>query len=81
MSHWIYELSGSPEAGSHQRIAGEAEPCKVVVFARVDRPVIVDGFVRESVDDLMMVARFRWVASGDPSIVMPELLRAAALSP
>jgi hypothetical protein len=63
------------------RIAGEAEPGKVVVFARAERPVIVDGFVRESVDDLMLVARFRWVAGGDPSTVMPELLRAAALSP
>ncbi|MFK0160564.1 hypothetical protein ACIQVL_30570 [Streptomyces sp. NPDC090499] len=81
MSHWIYELSGCPEAGCRHRIAGEAEPGKVVVFERVDRPVIVDGFVRESLDDLMMVARFRWVASGDLSTVMPELLRAAALSP
>ncbi|MEV5846478.1 hypothetical protein AB0M32_31370 [Streptomyces sp. NPDC051985] len=81
MSHWIYELSGFPEVGDHQRIAGEAEPGKVVVFERADGQVIVDGFVRESIDDLMMVARFRWVASGDFSTVMPELLRAAALSP
>ncbi|MFJ9710728.1 hypothetical protein [Streptomyces sp. NPDC101234] len=81
MSHWIYELLGCPEAGSHQQFAGETEPGRVLVFERVERPVIVDGFVRESVDDLMMVARFRWVASGDPSTVMPELLRAAALSP
>ncbi|MFF7987336.1 hypothetical protein ACFZDK_51105 [Streptomyces sp. NPDC007901] len=51
----------------HQRIVGETEPGKVVVFERADRPVIVDGFVRESVDDLMMVARFRRVAGGDPS--------------
>jgi hypothetical protein len=80
MSHWIYELSGSPEAGSHRRIAGEAEPGKVVVFERAGA-VIVDGFVRESVDELMLVARFRWVASGDPATVLPELLRAAALSP
>ncbi|MET9089725.1 hypothetical protein ABZX77_49090 [Streptomyces sp. NPDC004237] len=81
MSHWIYELSGSPEAEGHQRMAGEPEPGKVVVFERAEKPGIVDGFVRESVDDLMMVARFRWVAGGDPSVVMPELLRAAAISP
>lgn len=34
----------------------------------------MDGFVRESVDDLMMVARFRWVASRDLSTVGPAVL-------
>ncbi|MEU2715480.1 hypothetical protein [Streptomyces sp. NPDC007205] len=37
-------------------------------------PDLVDGFVRESVDELMTVARFRWVASGDPSTVGPAVL-------
>ncbi|GHJ99633.1 hypothetical protein SY2F82_14310 [Streptomyces sp. Y2F8-2] len=38
---------------------------------------IVDGFVRASVDEVMMVARFRWVAGGDPSMVAPMVLEAA----
>ncbi|MFB6783631.1 hypothetical protein ACFCX0_41635 [Streptomyces sp. NPDC056352] len=37
--------------------------------------------MRESVDDMMMVARFRWVASGDPSAVAPAVLQASGLLP
>lgn len=40
---------------------------------------IVDGFVREYVDDLMLAARFRWVASGDPSMVALAVLEASGL--
>jgi hypothetical protein len=81
MGHWVYEFSGCPDTGCYQQIANEAEPGEVVVRERVSGLGIVDGFVRESVDDVMMVAHFRWVASGDPSTVMPEMLRACGLSP
>lgn len=81
MGHWVYEFSGCPETGCSQQIAEEVEPGEVEVRERVGVPAMVDGFVRESVDDLMMVARFRWVASGDPSAVTPESVRASALSP
>ncbi|MGW0994305.1 hypothetical protein [Streptomyces sp. NPDC002520] len=78
MGHWVYEFSGCPDRGRYQQFA-QVEPREFVVCERVGGPVMVDGFVRESVDDLMMVARFRWVASGDTSAVMPELLRATGL--
>jgi hypothetical protein len=89
VGHWVYEFSGCPDTGCYQQIADEVEPDEVMVRERVGGLGIVDGFVRESVDDVMMVAHFRrvasgdpsWVASGDPSAVMPELLRASELSP
>ncbi|MGW2937997.1 hypothetical protein ACWDA7_40730 [Streptomyces sp. NPDC001156] len=81
MGHWVYEFSGCPDMGCYHQIADEVEPDEVVVRERVGGLGIVDGFVRESVDDVMMVAQFRWVASGDPSTVMPELQRASKLSP
>ncbi|MER5604148.1 hypothetical protein [Streptomyces sp. NPDC002265] len=31
--------------------------------------------------DMMMVARFQWVASGDPSTVAPAVLQACGLPP
>jgi hypothetical protein len=65
MGHWVYEFSGCPDTGSFQQIADELEPGEVVVRERVGGLAIVDGFVRESIDDVMMVARFRWVAGGD----------------
>ncbi|MGW3568707.1 hypothetical protein ACWDSL_33435 [Streptomyces sp. NPDC000941] len=81
MGHWIYEFKGCPDTGCYQQIANEVEPGEVAVRQRVASPGIVDGFVRESLDDVMMVAHFRWVATGDPSTVMPELLQACGLSP
>ena len=50
-----------------------------MVTERVGDLGIVDGFVRESVDELMLVARFRWVTSGDPSTVVPAVMAAAGL--
>ncbi|MGW2939374.1 hypothetical protein ACWDA7_48530 [Streptomyces sp. NPDC001156] len=81
MGHWVYTFSGCPDTGCYQQIANEVEPGEVMVLERVGSPGVVDGFVRESVDDVMMVTHFRWVASGDPSTVTPELLRACGLSP
>lgn len=81
MGHWVYEFAGCPDTGCYQQVADEMGPGEVVVRERVGGLRIVDGFVRESVDDVMMVARFRWVASGDPSTVMPEVLRACGPSP
>ncbi|MFB7595220.1 hypothetical protein [Streptomyces sp. NPDC056160] len=40
----------------------------------------MDGFACQSVDDLMMVARFRWVASGDLSTVGQALREHAGVS-
>ncbi|GAA3048547.1 hypothetical protein [Streptomyces glomeratus] len=77
MSHWVYEFLGCPDTGDYQQIMDEAEPGDVVFRERPDGLGILDGFVRESVDDVMMVARFRWVASGDPSTVAPAVTEAA----
>ncbi|MEU6010149.1 hypothetical protein [Streptomyces sp. NPDC047453] len=79
MSHWVYVFSGCPATGDYQQIADDQEPGDVVFRDRPGGLGIMDGFVRESVDDMMMVARFRWVASGDPSAVAPAVLQASAL--
>jgi hypothetical protein len=76
MGHWVYEFSGCPDTGDYQQTAAEDEPGDVVVHVRPGGLAIVDGFVRDRVDDMMMVARFRWVASGDPPTVVSALLRA-----
>lgn len=81
MGHWVYEFSGCPDTGRFQQIADAVEPGEVMVRERAGGLSIVDGFVRESVDNVMMVAHFRWVTSGNPSTVTPELLRASGLSP
>ncbi|MFD0134776.1 hypothetical protein ACFVIL_12510 [Streptomyces sp. NPDC127159] len=80
MSHWVYMFSGCPDIGSYQQITNEVEPGEVMVLERAARPGIVDGFVRDSVDDVMMVTHYRWVASGAPSTVMPEIRRTLGLS-
>ncbi|MFI6359523.1 hypothetical protein ACIBJF_44690 [Streptomyces sp. NPDC050743] len=81
MGHWVYVFSGCPDSGDYQQIADDEEPDHVVLRERLGGPCIVDGFVRESIDDLMMVARFRWVASGDPSVVAATVLHASGLAP
>lgn len=81
MGHWVYEFSGCPDSKDYQQITDDEEPGDVVLRERPGGLGIVDGFVRESVDDMMMVARFRWVASGAPSAVAPAVLRAAGLLP
>ncbi|MFF2205644.1 hypothetical protein [Streptomyces sp. NPDC058145] len=81
MGHWVYELSGCPDSGDHQQIADDQEPGDVVLRKRPGNPSVVDGFVRESIDDIMMIARFRWVACGDPSAVASGVLQASELPP
>ncbi|MEV8562011.1 hypothetical protein AB0478_37305 [Streptomyces sp. NPDC051917] len=77
MGHWVYEFSGCPDSWDYQQIADDQEPGDVVLRERPGGLGVVDGFVWESVDDMMMVARFRWVASGDPSVVAPAVLQAS----
>ncbi|WP_327241277.1 hypothetical protein [Streptomyces sp. NBC_01320] len=77
MGHWVYEFSGYPDSADYQQIMDDAEPGDVVLRERPDGLGIVDGSVRENVDDMMMMARFRWVASGDPSAVAPAALQAS----
>ncbi|MFF4963178.1 hypothetical protein [Streptomyces sp. NPDC001222] len=81
MNHWVYEFSGCPDSGDYQQLANEAEPGEILFRHCSGGLGIVDGFVRESIDDLTMVARFRWVASGDPSTVGPAVLRQAGARP
>ncbi|MGW4911871.1 hypothetical protein [Streptomyces sp. NPDC004270] len=81
MGHWVYEFLGRPGMRPYRQVADEVEPAEVVVCEGLGGQAVVDGFVRESVDVLMMVARFQWVVSGDLSTVTPELLRASGLSP
>ncbi|MFF9318095.1 hypothetical protein ACF1BP_36435 [Streptomyces sp. NPDC014735] len=81
MGHWVYEFSGCPDSGDYRQIADDEEPGDVVLRKRLGGLGIVDGFVRESVDDLMMVARFRWVVGGDASAVAPALLQASGVPP
>ncbi|OIJ95742.1 hypothetical protein BIV25_20045 [Streptomyces sp. MUSC 14] len=77
----MYEFSGCPDSGDYQQIADDEEPGDVVLRERPCGLRIVDGFVRESVDDMMMVARFRWVVSGDPSAVATAVLQASGRPP
>jgi hypothetical protein len=81
MGHWVYEFSGCPDAEDYQQIAIEDEPGDVVLRERPGGLGVLDGFVRESVDELMMVARFRWVATGDPPAVASALLKASLPPP
>ncbi|GAB2825297.1 hypothetical protein GCM10027073_63530 [Streptomyces chlorus] len=81
MGHWVYEFSGCPDSADYQQIADDEKPGDVVLRERQGGLGIVDGFVRESVDNMMMVARYRWVASGDPSTVAPAVLQASRLPP
>ncbi|MEU1695592.1 hypothetical protein [Streptomyces hirsutus] len=81
MGHWVYEFTGCPDSGDYQQIVDADEPGDVVLRERPRGLGIVDGFVRESVDDLMRVARFQWVTSGDPSTVAPAVLQVSGLSP
>ncbi|POX40382.1 hypothetical protein [Streptomyces sp. Ru72] len=76
MGHWVYEFVGCPDTGNYQQIANEEEPGEVIFRERPGGLGIVEGFVRDNVDELMMVARFRWVAGGDPSTVAPMVLEA-----
>ncbi|MFJ9760954.1 hypothetical protein [Streptomyces sp. NPDC101149] len=80
MGHWVYMFSGCPDTESHQQVTNEVEPGEVMVLERASSPGIVDGFVRDSVDDVMMVTHYRWVASGQPSTVMPEIMQTLGLS-
>ncbi|MGW1404165.1 hypothetical protein ACWCRF_37330 [Streptomyces sp. NPDC002405] len=59
MGHWVYEFSGCPDSADYQQITDDEKPGAVVLRERQGGLGIVDGFVRESVDDMMMVARFR----------------------
>ncbi|WP_146067889.1 hypothetical protein [Streptomyces sp. Ru72] len=73
----MYEFVGCPNTGDHQQIADEDEPGEVVFRERPGGLGIIDGFVHDSVDEVMIMARFRWVAGGDPSTVAPRVLEAA----
>ncbi|WP_189316113.1 hypothetical protein [Streptomyces brasiliensis] len=55
----MYEFSGCPGSADYWQITDDEEPGDVMLRERPSGLGIVDGFVRESVDDLMMVARFR----------------------
>ncbi|KUL47527.1 MULTISPECIES: hypothetical protein [Streptomyces] len=81
MGHWVYAFSGCPELDDQQHVGHEAEPGAAIVRKRPGDPGIVDGYVREGLDEVMMVARYRWVASGDPASVTPAVWRAAGAPP
>ncbi|MEU6654906.1 hypothetical protein ABZ904_37210 [Streptomyces sp. NPDC046900] len=81
MTHWVYAFAGCPDTGDFQESAGEEEPGEVVFRDRAGGFGVIDGFVRESVDGPMLVARYRWVASGDALAVAPAVLRAASELP
>ncbi|MCW7946707.1 hypothetical protein AAW14_33190 [Streptomyces hygroscopicus] len=81
MGDWVYEFAGCPETGDFQQIASEGEPGEVVFHGRPGSPGIVYGYVRDSIDHTMMVARYRWVASGDPTTVAPAVLQVSAELP
>ncbi|WP_433455622.1 hypothetical protein ACQPXS_46510 [Streptomyces sp. CA-142005] len=75
MGRWVYEFSGCPDSGGYRQIADDQEPGDVVLCERPGGLGVVAGFVRESVDDMMMVARLGWVACGDPSVVASAVLQ------
>ncbi|MGW5465498.1 hypothetical protein [Streptomyces sp. NPDC003996] len=71
MGHWVYEFSGCPDSWDSQQIADDQEPGDVVLRERPGGLGVVDGFVRESGDDMI---------SGDPSVVAPAVLQASGRS-
>ncbi|MDX3763084.1 hypothetical protein [Streptomyces sp. AK02-04a] len=81
MGHWVYVFSGRPDSGDYQQIADDEEPGHAVLRERQGGLCTVDGFVRESIGDLMKAAHFRWVAGGAPSVVAPTVLQASGLAP
>ncbi|MFL4903814.1 hypothetical protein ACJ6WF_11655 [Streptomyces sp. MMS24-I2-30] len=81
MGHWVYTFSGCPGTGDFQQIADDEEPPDAVLHERPDARGFVDRYVLASVDDLMLVARFRWVACGDPSTVATAVRRASGRTP
>ncbi|MBW8697959.1 hypothetical protein MBT84_00100 [Streptomyces sp. MBT84] len=79
MRYWVYEFFGCPHSGDHPQITYEGAPGEVALRERPGSLTLMDCFVRESVDDVAMVARFRWVAGGTPSSIAPAMLSAAGL--
>ncbi|GAA3784148.1 hypothetical protein [Streptomyces chiangmaiensis] len=78
MGGWVYEFAGCPDEGEDRQIAAGDEPGQVLVRERPDGADMVDGFVRESTADMMMVVRFRRVAGGDRSSSLPAIFEACA---
>lgn len=66
MVPWVYVFVGCPWTGDAQQITNEGEPDDVLVRQRPAAQGTVDTFVREGVDRIMLVARYRWVADGAP---------------
>ncbi|MEU6511495.1 hypothetical protein [Streptomyces sp. NPDC046942] len=76
MVHWVYAFTGCPGTGDYQLITNQEEPGDVVFRDRPGGLGIVDAFVREHVDHIMMVVRYRWVADEAPSTVTPAVQEA-----
>ncbi|WP_413812514.1 hypothetical protein [Streptomyces sp. OE57] len=77
----MYRSSGCPELEDQQHLGQETVPGHAILRERPGGLGVVDGYVREDLDEVMMVARFRWVASGDPASVTTAVMLAAGASP
>lgn len=81
MGHWVLVYCGCPDGGDFQEVSRCEEPALVWVRERRGSPGVAEGFVRESLDDLMLVARYRWVTSGEPAAVVAQVLQECGLWP
>ncbi|MEU5636327.1 hypothetical protein ACIA8I_22470 [Streptomyces rishiriensis] len=75
MGHWVHRFSGRPGLEDQVRIGQEDAPEPVVLRERPGELGVVDGYVRELLDEEMLVARLRWVAGGDPERVAAACAR------
>lgn len=81
MALWVYEFSGCPDLPDTQHISKneEREPGHIVLREREGGVGIVDGYLREELDQTTLTVRFAWVASGSPETVTPAVIDAAGI--
>ncbi|MFI8459083.1 hypothetical protein [Kitasatospora sp. NPDC085464] len=78
---WTYVFTGCPDLGNDIPSTGRAgeEPGHVIMAERRRQAGVIDGFVM--VRQVGRRVTYRWVASGEPETVLPQLLAAVTANP